>query len=507
MKTLYKILPVFFFLFLISCSKEDHQVEPVKSLTSLNKSSNAIATYPLNWENIDLMPTPPGTPLILVPWASGASRQFTSEIANDYKSSDGWMLVYNTFNTQHTHDNLYFILYNKYRGLIRMYYYVPSSANYISSANIIQKLAIEGPYAQSSPMLNFSAQEFVDVNTNSRFASSIEQWQVARSTWYVLQHELAYDENMSTQSYSSFNFFWPIRSGQLTNISLNGTVTGSLTGTVSTPGIDFTLSPNFSIDKSRNKSTITVNGSSDADKLKPTFGSQIMDALKSAIISGVKSGGSGVVSNFISGIFKKNTTTTPEENVNLKIKADVSLTGQLTSDFLITSPAFSIPGYNQTFTTGFVPAYNKPLGVFYLSSRPLVRIKLDHLENPEGGRLLSDYKFQLDNSSYNIIYNPEVLNIASITNVNHEVLIDDHWSIDPIEHGLYESVDGSIYQRIQTFNGNFLKVGRITSFDQIDVGYGREVKVYVRVTFDVVPNDGSPTVRIIKTFVADTIEI
>ena len=49
------------------------------------------------------------------------------------------------------------------------------------------------------------------------------------------------------------------------------------------------------------------------------------------------------VKNILGGLFKKSSTT-PEENVNLKLNANIALKGTLTSSFLITAPSFAIPG-------------------------------------------------------------------------------------------------------------------------------------------------------------------
>lgn len=462
-----------------------------------------ISTYPLDWENIDYMPTPPGTPAVLVPWASGASRQFTAELAGDYKSSDGWTLVYNTFNTSIISDNWYFILYNKYRGVIRLYYYIPNNANYISSANMVHKLQIEGSYASSSPMLNFAGQKLVDVDVNSDFASTIEQWQVARSTWYIFQYELAFDENMDLQTYSTFNFLWPLRSSQISNISLNGTVVGSLKGTLSLPGSDFTISPNFNIDGSQNKSILTINGSSDADKLEQGLGQTIVNAIKGAIVSGAN----GLIKNILSGIFKRKQST-PEENVNLKISADVSLDGQLTSDILLSSPAFAIPGYNQSSTPGFVPAYNEPLGVFYLSDRPTVDVTFRDVPAPPcaGGGAPDEYykySFDLDENSFDLIFNPAVTAIADITNISYDILMDlgNNSSADMVP-----CAGGYLPEQIIGV-GTLYDVRSVTTLFPTLGGSWLYVPVYVRVSFDVEPKDGNPPVTIAKTFIADnTIE-
>lgn len=484
---------------LLSCKKEK-KLEPEQSNGSFSKNkignftTFGITPYALDWENIDYMPTPPGMATVLVPWASGASRQFAPELANDYSSNSGWTLLYNTFNITTMHDNWYFILYNKYTGIIRMYYYIPNNANYITSSNLIYKLAIEGSYASSSPILNFADQQFVDIGTHSSFATTIQQWQVARSTWYILQYELAYDQNMSSQSYSTFNFLWPIRSSSITNVAINGDISGTLKGNINTQGNDFTISPSFTLNGDNNSSSVTINGSSDAVKLKPSLGLTLFNKIKDALLGGAQ----GIIKNILSGIFKRSSATPPVENTNLKINAKVTLTGTLTSDFLLTSPAFSIPGYNQVNTTGFQPLYNEPLGVFYLSAKPSVDISVAYI--PTDTRSNRQYTCTVDDNSFNLIFNPAVLAIADIGNITKDILVDDT-TLDfdgIISGGEADTPLGGL--GVNTWGRNLYRItGNLVTYDNI-IFYEH---TYVRISFDVIPKDNSPTYRISKTFKAE----
>lgn len=477
------VLAAYLIVFTTACKKDISQLEN----SSAQTVARGVLPPPLDWENINQMPTTGQT--IGIPWGSSiSSRQFSQDIVSDFKSADGWILLYNTFSSTSNPDNYYFVLYNRYRGLLRMYYYVPQNTDYTNSANILDKLAIEGPYAPNSPILNFADQDVVDVTHNSSFASTIQQWQVARSTWYVLQYELAYDQNMSTQNYTTFDFLWGMHTTLLTNVNINGTITGTLTGNINIPGTDFSIAPAFNISSSSNNTTITVNGSNDADKLKPSLGQTIVNNIKSAITNGAQ----GIIKNLLSGIFKK--SSAPAENVNLKLNASAHLEGSLTGDALITSPAFAIPGYNQSQTPGYIPAHNEALGVFYISSRPTVHVVHSFVENPDGGRQLRQYTFSVTPGSFSYIFNPVVQGIASFTNFNAEVMVDDP-GMD-IENSF---ISGGEKETIGTRS-----VYRITDplllYDNLDY----TGKVFVRLSFDVVPNDGNPAVRIAKTFLANT---
>jgi hypothetical protein len=484
-----------------SCNKDKLNKAPQNDVPQnvKGKQVNGVPIPPLDWEHIDFMPTPAGMSEVVVPWGSGASRQFTPEMASDYKSADGWQLVYNTFKTTlPAPDRWYFILYNKYRGLLRMYYYIPPTANFINSSNITHTLAIEGAYASSSPMMNFAGQDVVDVNTKSAFASTIEQWQVAPATWYAIQYEIAYDPNMTTQNFNSFNFNWAMRSSQITDIAMNGTASGTLSGTIALPGTNFTISPTFNIDGSTNKTTITVNGSSDADKLKPTLGQTIVNNIKTALTSGL----TGLAKNLLGGLFKKNNTT-PDENVNLKLNANIALKGTLTSSFLITTPTFAIPGYDQAATPGVLPAYPDPLGVFYISAKPVVNrtVQSTVVEDDNGRNYDVDQRYSINESSFQLIFNRAVTDVAMIANIKKEIVMSnvssDTFGLDRIGGTLEQIADKNVYTGVVT--GIERTVPRPTPLQ--DVGLA------VRITFDVIPNDHSAQHTIIKTFLANEVDL
>ncbi|MBD3750653.1 MAG: hypothetical protein IE931_14290 [Sphingobacteriales bacterium] len=100
---------MFQFVF-VSCKKHK-----LNNSIAIKNGTNSIPLFPFDWETADYMPTPSGT-TILVPWANGSVKGFSSDIWYDYKTSDGWSLVYNVFNTSSLPANPWFALYNKYRG-------------------------------------------------------------------------------------------------------------------------------------------------------------------------------------------------------------------------------------------------------------------------------------------------------------------------------------------------------------------------------------------------------
>jgi hypothetical protein len=189
-------------VFIWSCKKEVNPVLKTSGSKKINKVSS-IPTYVFDWETADYMPTPTGIAPILVPWASGSNQLFSEEIAFDFKKRDGWHLVYNTFNTTQLTSPNFFALYNKYRGIIRFYLYIPPG-NLNASSYFSDGLGISGQFP--STIMNFS-NEITDINDIQRSISKVQNYQIlSTGAWYTCQYELAYDPNIIYSNQENLNF-------------------------------------------------------------------------------------------------------------------------------------------------------------------------------------------------------------------------------------------------------------------------------------------------------------
>ena len=81
-------------------------------------TTRSVVTPDFDWEKADWMPTPAGYAQIPVPWigAGSFSSFYETDILNDYKSFDGWEMLYNAFSSEASNvvNNPFFVLYNKY---------------------------------------------------------------------------------------------------------------------------------------------------------------------------------------------------------------------------------------------------------------------------------------------------------------------------------------------------------------------------------------------------------
>ena len=139
MKTMYfkqtNNVTLLFLSFSLGC--RDDFVDP-ESL-EVEVVTKSVPTPSLDWENLDWMPTP-SSQQIPSPWVGQGSiaSLYGIDVLNDRKASDGWTLVYNTFtsNTSSQLVNPYFVLYNKYRGLLSFYLYI--TTQFISPSSYVQ---------------------------------------------------------------------------------------------------------------------------------------------------------------------------------------------------------------------------------------------------------------------------------------------------------------------------------------------------------------------------------
>jgi hypothetical protein len=398
-------------VFIWSCKKEVNPVLKTSGSKKINKVSS-IPTYVFDWETADYMPTPTGIAPILVPWASGSNQLFSEEIAFDFKKRDGWHLVYNTFNTTQLTSPNFFALYNKYRGIIRFYLYIPPG-NLNASSYFSDGLGISGQFP--STIMNFS-NEITDINDIQRSISKVQNYQIlSTGAWYTCQYELAYDPNIVYSNQENLNFVWNVSSTNLSQIILNGVSNGSLTGTIGTANSGgFNLGNllgnlgNTAVHAVGYKAIKALN----LPKSK-VFG---VDVTKS-IEDGVKGGLTGAVKGFFSAILGGSATS--PQVVDLKLKIESNLQGSITNNSGIINTTLAMPGSANSNSIGYIPSYNKIMGVMNFPESPILFLAVQRILTNEYGSSTTNPKYIYDYSvayhhgtleGFNLTNNPEVTN-------------------------------------------------------------------------------------------------
>jgi len=488
----YGAMALLMLIIIVSGCKKDLQKIPASSAPTAKRGVNMIPTPYFSWSTVDYMPTAAGSAPILVPWASGAVRGFTSDILYDYLPADGWELLYNLFDpAKPTPANPFFVLYNKYRSIIRIYVYV-NNGGFQNSDYLTTGLNL-GPNTINSNMLNYAGQDITSIGVNQTITSKMEPTQIANGVWFASQYEIAYDSNIAASTYQQIGLNCTINWTNVSTISLGGTSVGTIKGSITSPGSSpFTLSKLLT-------GTLDVLGGSLFNSTKGSTAGNPGDgnllglptAIFNAASTAVTSGAADIVKGFLSGIFGGKTGGT-NQSVSLTMNSDITLTGNSTQNgALWPNPGLGlvVPGTtNQQSTAGYTPYYNKPMGLFYLSAVPHVTTTYNSEQYGSGGRAniyyVNQTLYAVDNSTVNLVWNPDIVNSSAtgvaISDIKKEVV----YIPDPTKLTGGTQIG---------FNGTPENIGKLSAYTS-DGGYAG---VFWRATSSgVFPKSGAVAVRI-----------
>lgn len=184
------VLSLFISFSIESCS-DDYKIDELNNATEVQ--THAIPTPSFDWENADWIPTPSIQSRISSPWVGQGSLagMYGLDVINDRRAFDGWELLYNTFNSSVTTllINPYFILYSKYRGIMRVYLYLTTS--FLTTSSYIQD-GISLISNHGTRLLNFLGQEVADADKRStqyvqmQSAPHDRSLPLASNSWYMM---------------------------------------------------------------------------------------------------------------------------------------------------------------------------------------------------------------------------------------------------------------------------------------------------------------------------------
>ena len=241
-----------------------------------------------------------------LPWSSSTTCSIPLDIRQDVNQSDGWRLLYSNVKIvgyNHTVDNLYgasyLILYNRYSGVLKGFYYAPDVQQ---NNNAYWVLTIP---QTNTKLFNFAADFATPANSSSTqeiVLSNVSKNGVTHGFekgWNCFMQELAYDENslnetLEIMGYSmnqaTYNF-----SGAYHSTS-SGTILSSLQGSSAiASGIISGLASAVG-DSAKNwiiNNTATPNNPN--KPIKKTLSSTILQNLSSNVLPTLLSTGINVV--------------------------------------------------------------------------------------------------------------------------------------------------------------------------------------------------------------------
>ncbi len=504
---------------LLVCCSTKEEMPVSKDEPEVSLETKALYPEEFHWdEQEDFMPTPRNQE-ILVPWApgnGGLDAFYGPDILYDYLSYDGWEMVYSTFKSSGPKlIDPYFVLYNKYRGTLRVYVYI-NSLTYTPSTYLQYSLMING--SDNTSILNFLGNEIIDQSKNPKSYNAVMQEPLnggapaMNNQRYMMEFELAYDPSLKDKSAQSLRFGLKTDCYNVSTIKLGGTAESEISG-----NIGATSSTPMDLIKKQGseavKGVFGIVGESALKKLKrePTSDNSHNNklGLKNEHFTKLLDGASKMVSSFIGGIpsvagtilsaIIGGKTSTPGQAVSLKGETTIELTGTISNSGAINSISMYIPGMNfgnSSSMVGYIPAYNKPLGLVNfvgdntLHMRHQRYFNEDYIENAGVKRYYTEcfidrtIDFDLDKFNYvdRLIFNPEVEKIANISVIEEDLIAripgSNHFSVNVLTYESYRN-DMPFYNTYIPFQ---------------DLEYG------VRFLIKVQPKNGAPASYVYKTF-------
>lgn len=502
-------------LFFTSCSKPEVNETPGKR----QRNNNVIMGLPsptLLFEQLSAFPYGP-TETVPAPWAGGIGRSFPVQYLDDYKAADGWELYFNTFTTARKASDPYFIIYNKFRGVMRLYYYmVPKSG---APTDVVTfQLDLRGTVNTSS-ILNFEQGELINNAIINTVSTKVQNEKIVQSgTWYAEEFELAYDPMLQNTSYTANQLRWTMYSTTVGQITLDGTQKGTIDGTIQTPtptggGLFGTLLKG-AVSVGLGQLGILATGAKIAGNFfSKSFGPLKLDQVKAGIDEAskgeMKNGGKSIFNAVVKAV--KGTSGGPgysEQKVNLKMNTEINLSGSIVNspEGMFNPVVFisNTQGLNN-IAPDYIPNYTSSVGVFNIGRIPSVDIYSVIPPVPEEptNQKTYIYSYVIDDTSFDIQFNPAVINSTSsgavVQNLKKEVVLLKG-SLTPAElNGNTEYLDISTIVYTQ-------QAGISTTYITPLKTFPAPSNLYVRISFDVVPANGSAPVKIIKTFKANAVK-
>jgi hypothetical protein len=439
-----------FILTLFSCSNEDIEApdplrvvedqeptgEPIVS-TIVNQEFPAIpddAHHYFDWETTTSFPDGAGG-TIQLPWSPLANIAFDPALRLDIMREDGWELLISEYTPGHLFFSTWFVFYNKYRGVIRFYYTTRNS----SAENWPNNLLVARWFTEGSGryLLNFS-EPIIDLDNTSFSQYEIHPSAFSSGTWFMFEQEIGYDPERDLKSSMDTFLSLDFTIVKMSSLSILDKSAPSLPGII-TIGKD-------------NSSFLRVTPST-----QTAFSPFLPSSLNSAIDEAFTNNSDAAVLNAQLGSYPM-----------VQIPANVDLLVDLSTNALIVSPSFALPGSDQSDIVGLAPFYNRILGVFTLAQKPVIVAHEDESQE-------YSYSYTLETSTVEYLLNPAVTAIADIENVKQEIVAANSDNATDLYQGQ-----------------------KLSSTRALNI-------LGVRVSFDVVPHNGSEPVRIVKTFAADVV--
>lgn len=353
-----------------SCTDSMDEVFPVADREMATRAVTAETSPYFNWEDTASISLVNINGSVLLPWYSGAVANIPSFILSDFKAEDGWQMVYNTCSPSSgtQEDKYYLMFYNIFSGKLRCFVY--NNHDVTSGENTYWQFTFNNGTALLNDIDNITLPADEDSGNREMLVSNLTNTPTKALTrgWNSFEADfLTYDPTLAGKNIAMSISAYDVKCDDIKvagNIDLRseGTmVTSTNVNTLKTPS-SLNKGVNLLADKAERKFESLLAGN------KKTRG-----LLSSTVGSIIKAGGNFLVKKF----FGRNSTSTTTSMSDIKIQTtgDVKLSGTVTSQQQSNVAPISqlmVPGSTPTPQDVFLPSYNEPLGVWSLTSKPVV---------------------------------------------------------------------------------------------------------------------------------------
>jgi hypothetical protein len=506
-------------------------------------------TIDWDWETANIVYVN-GTPH-WVPWYIGATTDVPVEIGADHLKEDGWVLLWSNLDG-HMVDGVgnpvvianyhpYFALYNRYRGIIRFFYLHQTD---VTTSDLMYGLTFEGFNGGMTSMLSYTFEfaKATGVNLTQPFVTRANLSQLGSSGpavnhWYYFDVETAYHD-VTGLGASDLVMRWLARGIDTSTLTLSGTQTGSIDGSIQISGSNVTYFKTSSLlnfdtgDHIETTNTINSNvgGSTKvSEKASNQFSTLLKNKfndLASSLLSKTANLLTGGLTDLFGGLVGGGEKDAQNnQNVHLRYQTEIELTGTLSKTLNIFERTLKVPGTSYTSASQVhVPYYDQPLGLIAIPNQPRVKWE-EWFEWDEWDEVYQYFQYyQVDFSSVQVVVNPFVANELSIKTIKKEVYLYVKYSGPTTLEGPVD-VGGGNWQPDRVYgilavdeseNKYYRGIGITTRYDNVEPdpygfweageeSFGEDRRIVVKITVEL-ERTGVPdadTIVWCKTFIPE----
>lgn len=432
-----------------------------------------------DWDKVNQIVTKDNysrTLLIPLPWESGGTQSAgipshwideNAEAANFsermYSRENGWRMVYSNMN-RHNSLNRYFALYNRNTGILRFFFFSIASSSGTGTSSTYIGINVD----RSSSLFNFTKTfaDGIDKRSEAPAYFYSPGWVVGtanrsigfkENNWYGVEIECAYDPIQEEGSKFAVNIWGTNVTATVGQGITSGSASGSIVSTVSNmPSLNLqfgTSNNKFVLDTKSSANTVADKIEEGIEKNDPFFislwddtksniskwiGSGVQNGVKEGIKAVMSSGGSIINqvlgntfnsligSNGSKNISKVDLAINTETEISLESTQEVVGWGSITPFPLPASASNDPPFYN-----------DEQLGVWNLQTTPSVEIrtfKNIYYSNHYFQKCDYHYNYQLGYGSTNVILNGAIDSCCTISNLRHNLIIEERSGKNIIEN-------------------------------------------------------------------------